>query len=74
MLYDSLLEQWKILWRKLIQQSILNFLCKDKETKKKKEKKTILVNFSFRESLILLRYSSVYVIIYLIKSKKLSND
>lgn len=42
MLYDSLLEQWKILWRKLIQQSILNFLCKDKEIKKKKKRKQFL--------------------------------
>lgn len=52
----------------------LELSMQGQRNKKGKEKKTILVNFSFRESLILLRYSSVYVIIYLIKSKKLSND
>lgn len=52
----------------------LELSMQGQRNKKEKEKKTILVNFSFRESLILLRYSSVYVIIYLIKSKKLSND
>lgn len=59
----------------------LELSMQGQRNKKEKEKKTILVNFSFRESLILLRYSSVFSVIklqkkyiYLIKSKKLSND
>lgn len=59
----------------------LELSMQGQRNKKEKEKKTILVNFSFRESLILPRYSSVFSVIrlqkkyiYLIKSKKLSND
>lgn len=36
----------------------LELSMQGQRNKKEKEKKTILVNFSFRESLILLRYSN----------------
>lgn len=46
----------------------LELSMQGQRNKKEKEKKTILVNFSFRESLILLRYSSVFSVIRLQKS------
>lgn len=45
----------------------LELSMQGQRNKKEKEKKTILVNFSFRESLILLRYSSVFSVIRLQK-------